>query len=67
MFNLLEKRGTGIFLMKERSKVMRSKKNKTTHKLSMRLTDALDKDEEMKMDTDTVTKRRKEDGKILTM
>ena len=46
---------------------MRSKKNKTTHKLSMRLTDALDKDEEMKMDMDTVTKRRKEDGKILTM
>jgi hypothetical protein len=46
--------------MKERSKLFRSKKNKKKHEVSQRLSSGLDKDEEVKMDIDQVTKRRKE-------
>ena len=58
-----QKRGTGIFLMKERSKLVRQKKNQTKHQLSSRLINPLDKEEEMKIDQQNITKRRKEDEK----
>jgi len=49
--------------MKERSKLVRVKKNKTKHPVSHRLSNPLDKEEEMKIDTANVIKRRKEDDK----
>lgn len=46
--------------MKERAKLFRAKKNKKKHEVSQRLSSGFDKDEEVKMDTDQITKRRKE-------
>jgi hypothetical protein len=53
--------------MKERSKLVRAKKNKTSHKVSLKLADEPDPEEEMKIDHSNVNQRRKEDGKIQTM
>jgi hypothetical protein len=50
--------------MKERSKLVKSKKNKTKYELGQRLSKPLDKDEEMKIDSVNVNQRRKEDGKV---
>lgn len=63
LVDFVEKKGTGIYLMKERSKLVRSKKNQTKHKLSQRLSQSHPDYEEMKIDSDYVTKRRKEDVK----
>ena len=58
--NHIEKRGTGVFLLKERSRLIKIKKNKTKHTLSTRLSGNPERDEEMKIEHQQVTKRRKE-------
>ena len=56
---LIEKPGKAIYLIKERSKLVRVKKSHTKHEISMRLSKSGSKDEEMKDAHDYVTKRRK--------
>jgi hypothetical protein len=56
---LIEKPGKAIYLIKERSKLVRVKKNQTKHELGARLGVSVNRDEEMKDDHQFVTKRRK--------
>jgi len=56
---IIEKPGKAIYLIKERSKLVRVKKSHTKHEISMRLSKSGSKDEEMKDAHDYVTKRRK--------
>ena len=56
----IEKPGKAIYLIKERSKLIRVKKSSTKHEISTRLGGASGADEEMKDNTYNVTKRRKE-------
>ena len=56
----LEKPGKAIHLIKERSKLVRSKKSCTKHELSIRLGRSKSDDEEMKDSSQATAKRRKE-------
>ena len=56
----IEKSGKAIYLIKERSKLIRVRKSSTKHELSTRLGGARGADEEIKDNTLNVTKRRKE-------
>jgi hypothetical protein len=53
----IEKPGKAIYLIKERSKLVRSKKSHTKHELSVRLGGFKGEDEEMKDSGSNITKR----------
>lgn len=59
ILTLVEKPGKAIYLIKERSKLIRVKKNHTKHNLGARLSHTDDKSEEMKDESQNVPKRRK--------
>jgi len=59
MLTFLGKPGTGIYLIKERSKLVRSRKSQQKHELSQRLGDQIPLGEEIKEDKDEINKRRK--------
>ena len=54
----LEKPGTGIFLIKEHSKLYKGRTDKKEHQLSKRLSLPLDKDEEFKSGGPAVEKKK---------
>ena len=59
LLTLIEKPGKAIYLIKERSKLVRSKKSSTKHEVSLRLGGARVEDEEMKDNSANITKRLK--------
>ena len=59
LLTLIEKPGKAIYLIKERSKLVRSKKSSTKHEISLRLGGARVEDEEMKDNSSNITKRLK--------
>ncbi len=59
LLTFIEKPGKAIYLIKERSKLLRSKKSSTKHEVSVRLDGARVEDEEMKDSSGNVTKRLK--------
>ena len=56
---LIEKPGKAIYLIKERSRLVRVKKSHTKYEISLRLSKSGNKDEEMEEGQDNGTKRRK--------
>ena len=61
ILTLIEKPGKAVYLIKERSKLVRVRKSTTKHEVSVRLGGARAEDEEMKDNINNVTKRRKEE------
>ena len=61
MIIYIEKPGKAIYLLKERSKLVRIKKNKKSFQLGSRLGGSLGNDEEMKDQADPSNKIRKVD------
>jgi hypothetical protein len=54
---VIEKKGTGVFLLKERTKLVKVKKNVIKHTLQRRMTGRVDRDEEMKRDDKSTARR----------
>jgi hypothetical protein len=59
LLTLIEKPGKAIYLIKERSRLVRSKKSSTKHEVSVRLGGSRIEDEEMKDNSTNITKRHK--------
>ena len=57
--NLVEKPGTGIFLMKESAKLYKQQRKRTSHALSKRLQQEEVKDGELMQDDEEAEKKRK--------
>jgi hypothetical protein len=55
----IEKPGKAIYLIKERSRLVRSKKSHTKHELGSRLNHSIYKNEEMKDESQIIAKRKK--------
>jgi len=55
---VIEKRGTGIYLMKEKAKIHREHKNKAVHHISKRLASQISSLEEAKQDGGVPEKRK---------
>ena len=66
LLTITEKPGKAIYLIKERSRLIRAKKNVKKHELRVRLSGYRKEDEEMKEQEHNITKRRKEHDSSVT-
>ena len=68
VINLVEKPGTGIFLMKEHAKLYKAQRQRTVHTLSKRLPHEEVKDDELMRDDRAADKKKKlGDGTAMTI